>query len=287
MGTKTALVTGAIKGLGLAIAKEFLSRGIKCVVTYFDWLDDLENMHRLLRATGTPYQAVQADLRTEEGAKKAVSKAIETFGNLDILVNNIERGGWPVVHGQYTKEQWDLEFETTVTAKWHLFNAALPHLKSSKEGSVVNISSIAGLVGRVGPAGLVFNDCYSLANRAIGLMTEQWARMGAPNVRVNELMLGFFETRHGPGTRGWGVMSGDEKEAIINHTLLKRVGNLEDICKAVNFLCFDAPFMTGARIVLDGGYLLGGEEVPEMPKGVVKPGESVFGGSQPPETGDT
>ncbi|NPA93931.1 MAG: SDR family oxidoreductase, partial [Thermodesulfobacteria bacterium] len=133
-------------------------------------------------------------------------------------------------------------------------------------------------------AAAVFNDCYSLANRSIGLLTRQWARMGAPNVRVNELMLGFFETRHGPGTRGWSVMSEEEKQALISHTLLKRVGTLEDACKAVDFLCFGAPFMTGARIVLDGGYILGGEDVPDMPQGVVQPGESVFGGSRPPET---
>ena len=280
---QVAVVTGAIKGIGLAIAKCLLKRGVKCIVTYYDWLDDLEAMHTRLSATGTDYRAIQADLRTEAGARDTVGAAIETFGRLDILINNIERGGWPVVHGPYTQEQWDLEFQTTVTAKWHLFNNALPHLKKSSSGCVVNITSISGITGRIGPAGLVFNDCYSLSNRAVGLLTEQWARMGAPNVRVNELMLGFMETRHGPGTRGWGVLSEEQKKALINHALLKRTGTLDDVTRAVEFLVFNSPFMTGTRIVLDGGYLLGGEGVPRMPKGVVEPGESVFGGSKPPK----
>ncbi len=279
---QVAVVTGAIKGIGLAIAKCLLKRGIRCLVTYFDWLDDLETMHTRLSATGTDYRAIQADLRTERGARDSIKAALDAFGRLDILINNIERGGWPVVHGSYTQKQWDLEFQTTVTAKWHLFNNALQHLKKSPSGCVVNITSISGITGRLGPAGLVFNDCYSLSNRAIGLLTEQWAKIGAPNVRVNELMLGFMETRHGPGTRGWKVLSEEEKKALIEHTLLKRTGTLEDVTRAVEFLVFDSPFMTGTRIVLDGGYLLGGEEVPKMPEGVVKPGESVFGGSRPP-----
>jgi len=146
---------------------------------------------------------------------------------------------------------------------------------------VVNISSIAGLVGRSGPAKLVFNDCYSLANRGIQLLTELWAREGAPEVRVNELMLGFVETRHGPGTRGWGLCSPQEQEAILDHTLLRRTGRLEDVTKMIHFLVSEASFMTGSIIRMDGGYMLGGDKVTPIPKGVVVPGESTFGGPIP------
>jgi len=279
---KVALVTGAIRGIGLAIAEFMARRGIRTVLTYYDWLDDLTGMRKTMYATGCAYQAVSADLRKKDQAEKAVEKAVSSFGRLDILVNNIERGGWPVVHGEYTPEQWDLEFNTTVTAKWHLFNAALPHLKKRKSTAVINLTSISGMVGRSGPAGLVFNDCYSLSNRAASLLTEQWARLGAPEVRVNELVLGLFETRHGPGTRGWKLLSEEEKQSLLHHTLLGRTGRLSDITKAVNFLAFEADFMTGGRIVLDGGYCLGGEKVPDMPEGVVKPGEPTFGGTVKP-----
>ncbi len=279
---KTAVVAGAVRGIGLAVAQSLARRGIQLVLTYYDWLDDLEHMHRTMQETGAVYQAVSVDLRQKEMADQAINTALERFGRLDILINNIERGGWPVVHGKYTPEQWQLEFDTTVTAKWNLFNAALPHLKKAGNSAVINISSISGMVGRSGPAGLVFNDCYSLSNRALALLTEQWARIGAPEVRVNELMLGFFETRHGPGTRGWPLLSRQQQRAILEHTLLKRTGRLQDIVDAVDFMIFSAPFMTGARIVLDGGYILGSEGVPDMPEGVVRPGEPVFGGSRKP-----
>ncbi len=82
-------------------------------------------------------------------------------------------------------------------------------------------------------------------------------------------MLGFVETRHGPGTRGWGLLSGAQQEAIRGHTLLGRTGTLEDVVKAVLFLLRDAPFMTGSVLRLDGGYVLGGEKMQPMPPGVL------------------
>jgi 3-oxoacyl-[acyl-carrier protein] reductase len=93
--------------------------------------------------------------------------------------------------------------------------------------------------------------------------------MAAPKVRVNEIMLGFFETRHGEHTRGWGLLSDPEKEAIIGHTLLQRTGRIEDVVKAVLFLLKEAPFMTGSVLRLDGGYVLGGEKIGPMPAGVL------------------
>jgi 3-oxoacyl-[acyl-carrier protein] reductase len=274
-----AIVAGAVKGIGLEIALALARRGVRCVLTYYDWLDSLQEMHDRMRKTGTEYVAVNADL-TRSGDVRKVADAAEGLGGPDILVNNIERGGWPVVHGPYTEEQWLLEFQTTVTAKWNLFTECMGRMKAKGRGTVINISSISAITGRSGPAACVFNDCYSLASRAVGSLTEQWAREAAPEVRVNELMLGFFETRHGPGTRGWGIMTDEQKQAIKAHTLLERTGRLDDITAAVMFMAFDAPFMTGATIRLDGGFVLGGEDVPAMPKGVVKPGESTFGGER-------
>jgi 3-oxoacyl-[acyl-carrier protein] reductase len=282
--SKVAIVTGAIKGIGLAIALELSRSGVKCILPYYDWLDSLEDMHGHMKKTGVDYEAVPADLTCLEDVKYVVNCAKKHFGRLDILINNIERGGWPVVHGPYVPKQWNVEFNTTVTAKWYLFEMALPIFKSQGSGVVVNISSIAGIVGRSGPASPVFNDCYSLSNKAIQSLTETWARQGAPEVRVNELMLGFFETRHGPATRGWEIINNKEQEAIINHTLLKRTGKLKEVAKMVNFLVFDASFMTGSIIRMDGGYVLGGDKASDMPKGVVKPDEQIFGGSVPPKT---
>ena len=90
-------------------------------------------------------------------------------------------------------------------------------------------------------------------------------------------MLGLFETRHGPGTRGWELLSPEQKQALLDHTLLGRTGVMDDVVRAVRFLTHDAPFMTGSVLRLDGGYVLGGEAVSAMPKSVVTPEESVFG----------
>ena len=266
---KSALVLGGIKGIGKAVALALAEAGASVAVTWHDWEEELPTLERELARAARTSLILRADLRQVEAAPALVDAVAGRFGRLDILVNNIERGGWPVVHGAYVREQWDLEQETTLRAKRWVFAAALPHLKSSGDGAVVNVSSIAGLVGRAGPAAPVFNDGYAAANRAVSLLTESWAREAAPEVRVNEVMLGFVDTRHGPGTRGWGLLSEAERQAIRDHTLLGCTGTPDDAVKAVMFVLRDAPFMTGSVLRLDGGYVLGGERVPPIPKGVV------------------
>jgi 3-oxoacyl-[acyl-carrier protein] reductase len=271
---KVALVLGASKGIGFAIARNLAAEGAKVVLPYHsDWPDESDEMQKEFAGFGGNHLAIPVDLRDAVQVKDLIRQVQERFGALHILVNNIERGGMPVVHGSYdlevNREQWDLEIDTTLKAKWLVVHNALPLMKNSSEGVIINVSSIAGLVGRSGPAGLIFNDGYAAANRAISSFTETWAREAAPTVRVNELMLGFFETRHAEGTKGWENLSGSEKESICKHTLLQSPGRLDDIVKAVFFLIKDARFMTGAVLRLDGGYVLGGEQVPVMPDGIL------------------
>jgi 3-oxoacyl-[acyl-carrier protein] reductase len=225
-------------------------------------------MQAELAALGNDHLAIKVDLRDPAAVQELLSTLRARYGGLHILINNIERGGMPVVHGPYTPEQWELEMATTLRAKWWVMRFALPLLRESAEGAVITLSSIAGIVGRSGPAGLIFNDGYSAANRAVSSFTETWAREGAPAVRVNELMLGIFETRHGEQTRGWDLLSAEQQTAIRDHILLQRTGRIEEIVAAVFFLLRDATYMTGAVLRLDGGYVLGGEKIPPMPSGV-------------------
>lgn len=264
-----ALVLGGVKGIGKGIALALAARGVHVAVNYFDWQGSLEDLERDLAATGGHYRIYRTDLLETAKIGDLVEKVFQWRGRLDILINNIERGGWPVVHGPYIESQWDLELATTLRAKQWVFEAALPHLKASGDGAVVNLSSIAGVVGRNGPASYIFNEGYAAANRGIALLTETWARRGAPNVRVNEIMLGIFETRHGPQTRGWGLLSADQRQAVINHTLVERTGRVEDVVKALLFVLCDAAYMTGSVLKLDGGYTLGGEVMAPMPQGVL------------------
>jgi 3-oxoacyl-[acyl-carrier protein] reductase len=266
---KVALVLGSVKGIGKAVGLDLAGAGAKVVYTYWDWPESLGSLEADATALGREHWIARINLLDTQAIENLIEEIIGRFGRLDILINNIERGGWPVVHGPYTEEQWDLELATTLRAKQWVFNAALPWLKRSGEGVAINFSSIAALVGRSGPASLVFNEGYATANRGISMLTETWARLGAPEVRVNEIMLGIFETRHAQGTRGWGLLTAPQKQAIIDHTLLRRTGRLDDVVKAVRFIIEDAPYMTGTVLRLDGGYVLAGEAVAPMPKGVV------------------
>ena len=265
---KIALVLGGIKGIGKGIALALAAKGVRVALPYFDWEEHLPALQRDLAATGSDHLVVRTDLRDTGSITALVDQTVRRWGRLDILINNIERGGWPVVHGAYVCEQWDLEMATTLRAKQWVFQTALPHLKAAAKGTVINISSIAALVGRSGPASLVFNEGYAAANRGISLLTETWARLGAPRVRVNEIMLGLVDSRHGPGTRGWSLLDKRQRRALLDHTLLGRTGTIEDVVKAVLYILTDADFMTGSVLRLDGGYCLGGEAVAPMPAGV-------------------
>lgn len=266
---KVALVLGSIKGIGKAIGIDLAMAGATVVYTYHDWPESLASLKEDAQSTGRDHWIAEVNLLDTDAIDDLVQGTIERFGRLDILINNIERGGWPAVHGAYTQEQWDLEMATTLRAKQWVFNAALPHLKASGDGAAINISSIAGIVGRSGPASYLFNEGYAAANRGVSLLTETWARLGSPEVRVNEIMLGIFETRHARNTRGWGLLTEVQKQAIVDHSLIKRTGRLEDVTRAVRFILQDAPFMTGSVLRIDGGYVLGGEKVAPMPKGVL------------------
>ena len=266
---KVALVLGSIKGIGRGIGLELARQGARLALTHYDWAESLADMQRDFAQTGADHMTVKINLLETEQIPGLIQKVIDRFGRLDILINNIERGGWPVVHGPYVQAQWDLEMATTLRAKQWVFDAALPYLKQSGNGVVVNFSSIAAIVGRSGPAGYIFNDGYAAANRGISLLTETWARTAAPEVRVNEIMLGLMNTRHARNTRGWGLLTAEQQQALIDHTPLGRTGTVTDVVRAVCFIIRDAPFMTGSVLRLDGGYVLGGAKVPPMPRGVV------------------
>jgi len=266
---KTALVPGAARPIGRAIATRLAEKGVNLVLPCFDWPDSNLEMQKEFDRKGFSYHCTQTDLRDPAQIKKLVREIEDKFGRLHILINNIERGGMPVLHGSYEHElnqdQWQLELSTTLKAKWLLFTACLPLMKKSGDGTVVNISSIAGLVGRSGPAAVFFSDGYSAANRAISTFTQTWAKEGAPEVRVNELMLGLIDSRHGKHTRGWSLLTDNEKKGIVERLPLGRLGSPKDVAETVLFMVSQANYMTGATIRLDGGYTIGSDGVPPIP----------------------
>lgn len=271
---KRALVLGASRGIGRAIARTLAGHGVHLILPWFDWPESVADLEEEFGGSGSAHLLKRSDVRQAEEVTGLMTAINDRFGGLDILVNNIERGGMPILHGSYhrtvNRDQWQLEMATTLQAKWLVFDQALPLLRRSPEAAVVNISSIAGIVGRSGPASLLFNDGYAAANRGIASLTETWAKMGAPSVRVNELMLGLIDSRHGPGTRGWDLLTETQQQSLLAHTLLARTGTPEEVAQAVLFLVRDAGFLTGALIRMDGGYVLGGEQSSVMPEGLLE-----------------
>ena len=269
---KIGLLPGASRPLGRAIARRLRRAGCRLVLpSYDDWPESAKEMAEEFGGAG--HLVIEADLRRQEDVARLAAAVDRAYGRLDFLVLNIERGGMPVLHGDYTlpvnRDQFRLELETTLTAKWLLMRYCLPLLRRPPEAAVVVLSSVAGEVGRAGPAGLLFNDGFAAANRGISLLTQTWARMGAPTVRVNELVLGLIEHRHGPGTRGWALLTEEERRRLLGQALLQRPGTVEEVAAMVQMLLDTATYMTGAVIRYDGGFALGGQPVWPMPDGVL------------------
>ncbi len=267
---KTALIPGASRPVGRAIARTFAKKGAHLLLPVYDWPESIAEMEDEFIEKGYSADIFHLDLREKSAAEK-LAEAASARDGLDYLINNIERGGMPVVHGSYflphNEGQWEREFNTTIKAKWLLFEHCFPQIK--KGGAVINISSIAARCGRSGAGAPFFSDGYAAANCAIASFTKTWAKKAAPYIRVNELMLGIIDHRHGEGTRGWSALTEAEKKAVEQQVLLKRTGKAEEVAKMVFFLAVEASYMTGSILEMDGGFTLGGADVPPLPPGIL------------------
>jgi 3-oxoacyl-[acyl-carrier protein] reductase len=270
---KLVIIPGGYRPIGRAIARRFAAAGATLILPVYDWPESIAEMEEELRRDGCQWYAHPVDLRSSEDVAAFAATVRQRFGAVDYLINNIERGGMPIVHGAYTlphnQDQWELELATTLTAKWLLYTHFSPMIKGRPGGAVVNISSVAALVGRSGPAAPFFSDGYSAANRGIHSFTTIWAREAAPDIRVNELMLGLIRSRHGEGTRGWAALSETERADILQAIPLRRTGDPLEVADAVYFLAVEATYFTGTILRMDGGLAMGSATVPPIPPGIL------------------
>ena len=267
---KVALVLGAIKGIGKEIGLALAEQGVKVALNYFDWEEELEGLKKDFADSGCPHLILKTNLLEVEKIAGLIQQVVDHFGRLDILINNIERGGWPVVHGPYIPEQWDLEMETTLRAKRWVFDAALPHLKASGDACRHQffLDCRNRRSQRTGGYGFQRRVC---GGQSGGLFADR--NLGPPGCppgkgkRNHAGLCGHPSRRE---NQGLGIAERrPDKKALIDHTLLQRTGTVDDVVKAVLFILKDAPFMTGTVLRLDGGYVLGGEKVGAMPEGVL------------------
>ena len=230
---KNALVTGASRGIGRAIAAELARAGASVVIGY---RTGTEEANALAAEIGG--RAVQADVANADDAKRLVEEA----GDLDILVNNagLTRDG---LLARMSDDDWRTVIETNLSSVFYTCRAVCRPMMKKRAGSIVNISSIVGVHGNWGQTN------YGASKAGIIGFTKSLAReLGSRNVRANVVAPGYVRTQL------TDVLPEEATAAMLQNTPLGRLGEPGDIAGAVRFLCSDeASFITGEVLLVDGG----------------------------------
>jgi 3-oxoacyl-[acyl-carrier protein] reductase len=230
---KTALVTGASRGIGRAIAAELAAAGASVVVGYRSGQEEAEAL-----AAEIGGRAIQADVSSSDDARRLVEEA----GDLDILVNNagLTRDG---LLARMSDEDWRTVIDTNLSSVFYTCRAVTRPMMKKRAGSIVNISSVVGVHGNWGQTN------YAASKAGIIGFTKSLAReLGSRNVRANVVAPGYVKTQL------TDVLPEDATAAMLQNTPLGRLGEPEDVAGAVRFLCSEAAsFITGEVLLVDGG----------------------------------
>jgi 3-oxoacyl-[acyl-carrier protein] reductase len=230
---KTALVTGASRGIGRAIAVELAAGGASVVLGYRSGQEEAESL-----AAEIGGRALQADVSSPDEARRLVDEA----GDLDILVNNagLTRDG---LLARMSDEDWRVVLETNLSSVFYTCRAVTRPMMKKRAGSIVNISSIVGVHGNWGQTN------YAASKAGIIGFTKSLAReLGSRNVRANVVAPGYVKTQLTE------VLPEEATGAMLGNTPLGRLGEPEDVAGAVRFLCSEAAsFITGEVLLVDGG----------------------------------
>ncbi|MGH8032778.1 MAG: pteridine reductase [Luteimonas sp.] len=239
-----ALITGAARRLGAAIARRLHADGYDLALHYRDSLTDMQMLAAELesRRPGSVLTR-QADLAEFDRLPELIAHAMGRFGRLDALVNNASTFA-PTPIGSATPAQWDALFAANARAPLFLAQAAAPHLKTSR-GAIVNLTDIYA------ERPLRQHTLYCMAKAALLMATKSLALELAPDVRVNAIA---------PGAILWASeeTTSAKKSALLARTPLARTGTAEEIAEAVRWLLREATYTTGQVIRLDGGRMLEG-----------------------------
>ncbi len=239
---KTAVVTGAGRGIGKAIALKLAGHGANIVINYANSKDLAEELVKEIESFGGHALAVHADVGVFIEAEALVLKAKEEFGTVDILVNNagITKDGLIM---RMSEEDFDKVIQVNLKGAFNCARHVVPTMVKQRGGRIINISSVVGLVGNAGQA----NYAASKAG-IIGLTKSLAKEVGSRGITVNAVAPGFIETDM------TSVLSGKIKEAAKENIALKRLGSPANIADAVFFLASDmAEYITGQVISVDGG----------------------------------
>jgi NAD(P)-dependent dehydrogenase (short-subunit alcohol dehydrogenase family) len=247
---KAAVVTGGSAGIGKAIAQVLAREGAQVAVTDIDEKQGAQTVKEIEQAGGKA-RFWKLDVSKEKEVQAVFREIAETFGKIDILVNNAGITGVDKPTHEVTEEEWDMVFDVDVKGVFFCTKYAVPLMKKNGGGSIVNISSIYGLVGsrELAP--------YHAAKGAVTLMTRKDAvTYGKDGIRVNSVHPGTIMTPlvEELGSRIEGGLEAYEKMMADRHPI-GHTGKPEDVAYGVLYLASDeSPFTTGAALTIDGGY---------------------------------
>ena len=234
---RTALVTGASRGIGAAVARELAAAGARVAVNYRSSADEAKAV-----ASEIGGVAIDGDVADLEQAAAVVQQAESDLGELDVLVNNagVTRDG---LIARMSDEDWQTVVDTNLRGTFATCRAASRKMLRRRSGAIVNMTSVVGLMGNPGQAN------YAASKAGIIGLTKALAReFGSRGVRVNAVAPGYIDTAL------TDVLSDEVRGAILANTPLGRLGEPRDVARAVRFLCSDeASFVTGEVLLVGGG----------------------------------
>lgn len=242
---RVALVTGASRGIGRAIAAELAGRGASVVVNYHQSADGAREVVDQIQAAGGQAMAAQADVGDFKSAEGLVKATVEAYGDLHILVNNAGTTRDMIIM-MMPEADWDLVIQTNLKSAFNCSKAAVKHMMRKRYGRVVNVTSVVGLAGNAGQSN------YAASKAGLIGFTKSLAREVAPRgITVNAVAPGFVPTAL------TNDLSAELKQAALKSIPLGRWGTTEEVAHAVAFLASDqAAYITGHVLSVDGGMVM-------------------------------
>ena len=242
---KVALVTGASRGIGRAVAIRLAKSGAKIAVNYAGNQAAAEEVKQIIEQNGGAAILVQADISNAESVDAMVAAVMEAFGRIDILVNNagITRD---TLLMRMKEADWNAVIQTNLTGVFYVTKAVSKIMMKQRYGKIVNMSSVVGLMGNAGQAN------YAAAKAGVIGFTKSMAKeLAARNITVNAIAPGFIATDM------TAVLSDKVKEDLATKIPMGRLGEADDIASAVLFLVSDsASYITGQTLNVDGGMVM-------------------------------
>lgn len=242
---KVAVVTGASRGIGRAVARKLASKGATVIINYKGSAQKAEEVKREIEQAGGKADTFQCDVTDFESCKIFIQKIIETYSSIDILVNNagITKDGLLM---KMSEEDFDKVIDTNLKGAFHCIRFVSRQMMKQRSGRIINISSVVGVAGNAGQA----NYAASKAG-VIGLTKAAAKELASRNITVNAVAPGFIDTDMTT------VLSEKVKEQIATQIPLGKFGNPEDVANATAFLVSDdARYITGQVLMVDGGMIM-------------------------------